>query len=197
MTTGIRAEQRHLFTAIASLGQDTRIRLLLSLLLIVAFSGAAALGKKLHPSMGIPGSSAVYWLAPLVFGKAVVRRDGTGVAMGVLVPVWGLGMGLNNSLLYNVGLYGVTGLGLDLAAKLPVFSPRHLFGGVLIGAVGHMVKFAYILSYTYVAGISRHFLLVGTAKAAALHLAFGAAAGLAGWLAWLAWSRGGARGKGP
>ena len=146
-------DMRRTVSRVSVAAQDTRVRLLLDVLLMLGFSALAAFGKHIHPSMGVPGSSGIYWLGPLVAGRALVRRDGAGLAMGVMVPVWGLSMGLNNSMGYNLGLYGVTGLSMDLAARVPGLALSGLVGCVMSGAIGHMVKFSYILMYAYVAGI--------------------------------------------
>jgi len=110
-----------------------------------------------------------------------VRRDGGGVLMGATVAVMGIPVGLNNSFMHNLGLYGLTGLALDIMARVPKINIRNPFGAISSGAAAHMVKFGFITGAAYASSVTKHFLIFGVAQAAALHLAFGAAAGLIGW----------------
>jgi hypothetical protein len=162
--------------------RDTRVQALIQILLLIGFAGLAALGKAWHPPQGLPGSSALFWLAPLILGRAVVRRDGAGIFMGLGVAAWGMPLGLNNTFVYNSALYGTTGLVLDLVARLPRINVRLLPGAVLCGLLGHMVKFGFIVTAAMSASTTRHFMLFGLARSAGLHAAFGVAAGLAAWL---------------
>lgn len=166
--------------------QDKRVRTLIQVLCLIGVGAVASCAKSLSPSPGIPGSSSILWLSPLIAGRALIRRDGAGLLMGTTMALWGIPMGLHNSLMHNLGLYGFTGLALDIAARLPHVNIRNPFGAILCGALAHMVKFGYIVSAALISSSTKHFLIVGLVKAAFLHLAFGAAAGLIGWLAYKA-----------
>jgi hypothetical protein len=162
--------------------RDTRVQALIQIMLLIGFAGLAALGKAWHPPQGIPGSSAIFWLAPLILGRALVRRDGAGLFMGLGVAVWGIPLGLNNTFGYNAALYGITGLVLDIVARLPRINIRCLLGAILCGLMAHMVKFGFIVAAAMTSSTTRHFMLFGLARSAGLHAAFGVAAGVLAWL---------------
>lgn len=160
---------------------DRRIGLVLQALLLIGCSALAAFGKSVHPSMGIPGSSAMFWLPALVVGRSAVKRDGAGLAMGVMVAAWGLPFGLNHSFGYNVCLYGIAGGLLDVSARIPGIKIQHVLGAMACGLMAHMAKFGVIVFEASMASVTKHFLIVGLLKSAGLHAGFGVASGLIGW----------------
>jgi hypothetical protein len=173
------------YGTLARWGQSKKVRTILLILLVIGIGVLTALVKKVQPGLGIPGSSAPLWLGTLVAGRALVRRDGAGALMGATVAVTGIPLGLNNGFMHNLGLYGLTGLALDLVARLPKISITNPFGAMLCGASAHMVKFGFITGAAYASSVTKHFLVVGLAQSAGLHLVFGAAAGLIGWGAFM------------
>lgn len=186
-STGLAAKQ--LDQAVARPWQPGAIHTVIQMLLLIGIGGVAALAKRIEPSLGIPGSSAPLWLGTLVAGRAIVRRNGGGTVMGVALALWGIPIGLHNSLLFNIGLYGFTGVALDLASRLPKMNLTNPLSALVCGASAHMVKFLFIVGAAYAATVSKHFLVVGLVKSALLHLGFGAGAGLVGWGAYMLWSR--------
>jgi cell shape-determining protein MreD len=161
--------------------EEKHVRLALRLLAVFTFAGIAALGKYLHPSWGIPGSSAIMWLSILVAGKAAVRMDGAGTLMGVGMAAWGIPIGLENTFGYNVLLYGITGLLIDLMFRIPHVDINHPIGAAAIGLVAHMAKYCFIIAAAFASTVTKHFVVVGLLNAALLHAAFGIASGLIGW----------------
>lgn len=194
MISKVTALRENILTGRAqALWQNATIRMLLQLVFLVGMGAVAALGKEVSLPLGIPGHSAVLWLGAMVLGRAVVRKDGAGTIMGISVAFWGIPMGMNNALAHNLWLYGLTGLALDLSARIPLINIRNPLGALLCGTVAHMVKFGYILVSALTASTTAHFMLVGTAKSAGLHLLFGALAGVFGWF--LFWSGNKVRGS--
>jgi hypothetical protein len=168
-------------TPVFVLWEDWRVRIALKFLFLIGIGYLAAVGKRLHPSMGIPGSSALWWLTPMVFGKITVPQRGSGLLMGATVALTTIPIGLNHTAFYNFGLYGFTGLALDVFSSLPKMNIRNPFGAVFCGMTAHLVKFGFILIIAITGSVTKHFLIVGMLQSAGLHLAFGAAAGLVGW----------------
>ena len=166
--------------------QDKRIRALVQVLCLIGIGAVAAVAKIASLPLGIPGHSAILWLTPLVAGRALIKRDGAGTLMGVSVALWGIPIGLGGGVfhgfVHNLGLYGFTGLALDLSARLPHVNIRNPFGAIFCGAVAHMIKFAFLMTAALTSSVTTHFMIFGILKSAGLHLAFGAAAGLIGWL---------------
>jgi hypothetical protein len=183
MNTGTGAlVHKNYFSPVLALWQDKRVRVALKILFIIGMGYLAAIGKKAHPSMEIPGSSALWWLMPMVVGKIAVRNPGSGVLMGATVALSTIPIGLNKTSFYNFGLYGFTGLALDGLAALPRINIRNVFGATFCGMMAHLVKYGFILGMALASSTTKHFLAVGVLQSAGLHLAFGAASGLVGFL---------------
>jgi hypothetical protein len=156
-------------------------RIGVQVLLVVIFSAATAFGKAIHPSMGIPGSSALYWLGPMMLGAAVMRWRGAGLATGIGVGFLSVPFGLQHTMGYNVMLYGSTGLLIDVIAHLPRMNIRHPLGAVLTGLGAHLAKFGFIMGAAAMSPLTKHFLFVGVLNSLGLHIAFGIAAGFCAW----------------
>jgi hypothetical protein len=160
----------------------SRYKVLLQALFLITMAAVSAYWKKNTLDLGIPGSSAVLWLGPMIIGRLAVRRKCAGTFTGMAVALWGLLFTLKNPFIYNLGLYGGTGLALDVAASFPKVNIRNIFGAIFCGIFAHMVKFGFIVGAAMTSSSVRHFVVVGTAKAAGLHILFGACAGVAAWV---------------
>ncbi len=170
--------------------QDARVRLLAQVLFLIGMGLVATLMKKITFPLEIPGHSGVLWLGTLVAGRALIRRDGAGLLMGASMAMWAIPVGLKQGFIYNLGLYGASGLTLDMVARLPKISIRHPLGAIFCGMMAHMVKFGFIAYPVLVLGITnKKFMLVGPVETGLLHLAFGGAAGLLGWGAYWVWQK--------
>ncbi len=175
--------------------QNKRARVVLQILFLLGMGALTTLSKGISLPLGIPGHSGLLWVAVLVAGRAFVRKDGASTLMGISAALWVYPMaGLHlpdglasNGILYNIGLYGGTGLALDLLARLPKVNIRNPFGAIFCGAAAHMVKFGFIMVSAIASPLTRHFLIVGVLKSAGLHIMFGAGAGLLGWGAYKVW----------
>lgn len=166
------------------LGGQTSPNLLLQILGIVIFGALVAVGKKATMDLGISGHSALLWLSVMVAGRALIQRDGVGFALGVSTALWGIPAGFNHSLLHNIGLYGSTGIVLDLAARSSLLDLRRPLGAIIAGALAHMVKFVFIIGKASVSVTAKRFVLAGIVQSATLHLIFGISAGLIGYGIW-------------
>ena len=167
--------------AVPQLWEHRGVRISIQAALVVAFSAMAALGKSIHPALGIPGSSALYWLGPMMLGAAVMRWKGSGVLMGIGVGCWTLPFGLQHTMGYNMMLYGSTGLLIDLIANLPGVNIRNPFGALVTGLGAHLAKFAFIMGGAALSPVIKHFVLVGVLNSLGLHIAFGLASGFCAW----------------
>jgi len=166
------------------LGGQTSPNLLLQILGVVIFGALVAAGKKATMDLGISGHSALLWLSVMVAGRALIQREGVGFALGVSTALWGIPAGFNHSLLHNIGLYGSTGIVLDLAARSSLLDLRRPLGAMIAGALAHMVKFVFIIGKASVSATAKRFVLAGIAQSAILHLIFGISAGLIGYGIW-------------
>lgn len=153
--------------------------LLAEVLLLLLGGGLIAASRKyLDLSLGIPGHTGILWMALLVGGKLIVRRDGAGLAMGVSAALWGIPLGLGNSPVYNLALYSLVGAVVDLATRMPGVRLAHPFWAAVAGALAHLTKLAFITAYAMSLGLYRHFWEIGLALSGGYHLLFGALGGL-------------------
>lgn len=172
--------------AVDKFRQDYRTRIILQIMLLIGIGALSSFLKKISPAMGVPGSSAILWLSPLVAGRILVRKDGAAVLAGTCVALWGVPLALNHGLAYNMGLYGGSGLAIDIIARAPLVNIRNPFGAVICGVLAHLVKFGFIMFTTITSPVVKVFEIIGVAQSFGLHIAFGAAAGLAAWIAYRA-----------
>jgi hypothetical protein len=193
MSTRVESLHQNLAGSISNLWQNTRVRSLLQILFLLGMGALATFAKSISLPLGIPGHSAVLWLGVMVAGRTLVNKNGAGTLMGASVALWAIPMsGLPEAVssagfFDNLALYGLTGLALDLSARIPRVNIRHWSGALLCGTLAHMVKFGFKMAITLFSPVVRHFLLVGVLKSLGLHILFGAMAGLLGWGAYKVW----------
>lgn len=163
------------------LSTGSKFNLLLQILGVVLFGALTVIGKKATMDLGISGHSALLWLSIMIAGRALIQREGVGFALGVSTALWGIPGGLNHSLLHNIGLYGSTGIVLDLAARSSFLDIRRPLGAIIAGAMAHMVKFLFIIGKASLSVTAKRFVLFGLLQSGTLHLIFGLGAGLIGY----------------
>jgi hypothetical protein len=189
MNTRVESLPRSLAGDLRSLWQNARVRALLQVLFLLGMGALATYAKSLSLPLGIPGHSAVLWLGVMVAGRTLVNKNGAGTLMGVSVPFWAVAMsGMHmpeglalNGFGFNLGIYGISGLALDLFAKLPRVNIRHWFGAMTCGILAMVCKIGFQLITTFFSSTTRNFILFGVLKSVGLHIVFGAMAGLLGW----------------
>ena len=157
---------------------------IVSVAIAVAVGLVAALAKRyLDFSLGIPGHAGVGWIAVLISGRLVNGRPGMATVAGLSRGLWGVPVGLDHSVAYNVTLYGMAGALLDsgMLLKLPL---HRVWGAMLAGTIVHLAKFGYIFANAWMADIIRRVEIYGFLRSLGNHIVFGAAGGLLGWAMW-------------
>jgi hypothetical protein len=66
------------------LWQNKWFKIAVQALLLIGFSAATAFAKRLHPSMGIPSSSALFWLSMMVLARCTMNWHSAGTLVGVV-----------------------------------------------------------------------------------------------------------------
>ncbi|MBF0406887.1 MAG: hypothetical protein HQM10_06015 [Candidatus Riflebacteria bacterium] len=139
-----------------------------------------AFAKKLTFHLGIPGHSAILWLGSMIACRNIIGNKGAGTLIGISTALWGVPMGLNNAVIYNIGLYGAAGIVLDLIAMVPQINTSKVTSAVLSGIAAHAMKFCFLVCSTLSSTVIKKFVLFGFLQSAFLHVFFGAIAGLTG-----------------
>ena len=173
--------------------QNRWAKLGLQVLLVAGFSALTALAKRAHPSLGIPSSSAPFWLTAMIVARCTMRWKGAGALVGVGTAVLGIPIGLEQGFGQNVLSFGLAGAALDLVGMIPGVEVRRWWGALLSALVANMTQFGVIIYSALSSSVVKHFQIVGMTRSILLHVGFGLAAGLLGWAAYsgarLAWKR--------
>ncbi|MCC7366589.1 MAG: hypothetical protein IT303_19685 [Dehalococcoidia bacterium] len=142
--------------------------------------GVAVAKRYLDFHLGIPGHAGTFWIAVLVLGAVFNKRKGMTVLAGASAGVWGVPVGLNHSMMYNVELYGTAAAALELLLllRLPLANP---IGAALGGGIAHATKFAFVYAHAISSGVVKHIEVYGPMLAFRNHLLFGVAGGLIAW----------------
>ena len=150
-------------------------------LLVIAFSALTALAKRAHPSLGIPSSSAPYWLTAMIVARCTMRWKGAGALVGVGTALCAIPIGLEKGLGQNLLSFGLAGAALDLITMIPAIDIRRWWGAPISALVANMTQFGVIMYTALASPVVKHFQIVGITKSTLLHVGFGLAAGFLGW----------------
>ncbi len=165
-----------------SIWQNKWVRIGLQALLIIVFSAATAIAKRVHPSIGIPSSSAPFWLSMMVLARCTMNWNGSGTLVGIGTALWGIPMGLEQSFGQNLASFAIAGFVLDVVMMIPKMNIRRWWGAIVCALAANMCQFAVIMYFSLTATVVKHFMVVGILNSIGLHIVFGIAAGLMGWV---------------
>ncbi len=163
--------------------QNRWARIGLQVLLVVGFSVLTAVAKRLHPSIGIPSSSAIYWLTAMVLARCTMKWEGAATLVGAGTAVWGIPVGLEQGFGQNLLSFAIAGLLLDVMFHVLHGKARTWWGVPLCALVANMGQFGVIIYSALASSVTKHWQIVGTLQSTALHIGFGIAAGLIAWAA--------------
>jgi len=164
-----------------SIWQKKWVKIAIQAILLVVFSATTAFMKRIHPSIGIPSSSAPFWLTAMIVARCAMDWPGSGALVGVGTAVWGIPIRLEQTFGQNLGSFGIAGLVLDVMMLIPKMDIRKWWGAILCALVANLAQFGVILYSSLTATVVKHFEVVGILNSLGLHVAFGIAAGLMGW----------------
>lgn len=156
-------------------------RIAFQVLLIIGFSALTAAAKRLHPSLGIPSSSAPFWLSAMIIARSTMKWDGAGIVVGIGTALWGIPLGLEQSFGQNLASFALAGAFLDIIARIPKIDILRWWGAAICALMANMAQFGIIIYFALSATVVKHFMMVGMLESALFHVAFGIAAGLVGW----------------
>jgi hypothetical protein len=169
-----------------SIWQNKYVRVAIQALMIIVFSATTALAKRLHPSMGIPSSSAPFWLSVMVLSRCTMNWKGAGTLVGIGTAVWGIPFQLEQSFGQNLASFVIAGFVLDIMLLIPKMNIRRWWGALSCALAANMAQFGVIMYSSLTATVVKHFQIVGILNSVGLHIAFGIVAGLLGWAAFRA-----------
>ncbi len=146
---------------------------LISALIIVS---RAMLRLPLH----IPGHSGVLWMALLIVGRGIVRRQTAGTLIGLITGIVAVALVPGKEGILTAVKYIVPGITVDLMTPLFRGQLDRPVPAALIAATAHVAKLMSALIMGVALGIPSGFLALGLGFAAATHLGFGVLGGLLG-----------------
>ena len=164
-----------------SIWQNKWVKIAIQALLLVVFSATTAFMKRIHPSIGIPSSSAPFWLTAMIVARCTMDWPGSGTLVGAGTAAWGIPIRLEQAFGQNFASFGIAGLTLDVMMLIPKMDIRKWWGAILCALVANLSQFGVILYSSLTATVVKHFEVVGILNSLGLHVAFGIAAGIMGW----------------
>ncbi len=165
----------------ADIWNNRWVRIAFQVLLVVGFSVLTALAKKAHPSIGVPSSSAPFWLSAMIIARCTMKWDGAGALVGIGTAVWGMPIGLNQGFGQNLASFALAGAALDIMARVPGISIRRWWGAIVCALAANFVQFGVVIYSALMSPTLKHFEVVGMMQSTLLRIGFGIAAGLIGW----------------
>lgn len=150
---------------------------------LVFIGGLVVVSRRyLDLSLGIPGHTGFLWMFFMVVGVGMVQRKGAGLLIGASAAVWGEVFGLPRSFGYNMVMYSLAGLTIDMTLTLLHLRAATPLGGMVAGTAGHIAKYVFHTGYSMKWAIASNALTLGIATSLGFHILFGAAGGLLGGL---------------
>ena len=163
------------------LWQNKWFKIAVQALLLIGFSVATAVAKRLHPSLGIPSSSAPFWLSMMVLARCTMNWNSAGTMVGVGTALFGIPIRLEQSFGQNLATFAIAGFILDIMMLIPKMNIRRWWGAIACALIANMFQFGIIIYFSLTSPVVKHFQVVGMLNSIGLHVAFGIAAGLIGW----------------
>jgi hypothetical protein len=126
----------------------------------------------------LPGHSGIFWVIPVIFAVAVVRKPGSGtyvgVISGILTAFFGMDpLGVLDSLSY---------LALGITVDLEGFLFRYRFDnpaiGFVVGASSNIAKMLVNFAVQLSLGVLPVFIVLGIGIASVTHIVFGGIGGV-------------------
>ena len=166
---------------VSGIWQKKWFKIVVQALLLIGFSAATAVAKRLHPSMGIPSSSAPFWLSMMVLARCTMNWNSAGTLVGVGTALFGIPIGLEQSFGQNLASFAIAGFMLDIMVFIPKMNIRRWWGAMVSALVANMFQFGIIIYFSLTSPVAKHFVVVGLLNSIGLHIGFGILAGLVGW----------------
>lgn len=155
---------------------STRELVLLALVAALVYLAKTFTRMPLH----IPGHSGFAWIALLVVGRGLVRRNGAGTAIGVVAGLLVTVSGFGHESVFEWTKYAAAGLALDVTTWALGGDLRRYGVAMAAGVAAHLAKLVAMTLLSLAMGLPLSVVAVGLGLSATSHAGFGAIGGALG-----------------
>jgi hypothetical protein len=151
------------------------------LILLALIAALVALGRSLlRLPIHVPGHSGVVWIALLVIGRGMVKKNGAGFLIGLTAGFLVTLLAPGKESVLEWTKYASAGLVLDVTTWTLGGDLRRWWAAALSGAAAHLAKLVTMTLVGLLLRVPTTILVMGLALTATTHVAFGALGGLLG-----------------
>ena len=126
----------------------------------------------------MPGHTSIWWMGVLLLGKGLVRKNGSGIIMGIVSGILAVILGLGKEGMFVFFKYFIPGMLLDFLAPLYMYKLESMALGAICGALISLSKLAASIVVGMIINIPLIFLTLGLGYVAICHVIYGAVGGV-------------------
>lgn len=126
----------------------------------------------------MPGHTSIWWMGVLLLGKGLVRKNGSGIIMGIVSGILAVILGLGKEGVFVFFKYFIPGMLLDFLAPLYMYKLESMALGAICGALISLSKLAASIAVGMIINIPLIFLTLGLGYVAICHVIYGAVGGV-------------------
>ncbi len=136
------------------------------------------LNTMLSLPLKVPGHSGIYWVVPVILGVGIVKKPGAATYVGLISGVLATLFGLNTLHIFNLLIYVVMGVVIDLVGFFFLYRLDHPAAGFVAGAAGNLAKMVVNYALQTLLGIPAAFIVIGIGLSSVSHFIFGGLGGV-------------------
>lgn len=125
----------------------------------------------------MPGHTSIWWMGVLLLGKGLVRKNGSGIIMGIVSGILAVILGMGKEGMFVFFKYFIPGMLLDFIAPLYMYKLESMALGAICGALISLSKLAASIAVGMIINIPLIFLTLGLGYVAICHVIYGAVGG--------------------
>lgn len=132
----------------------------------------------LQAPLHMPGHTSIWWMGVLLLGKGLVRKNGSGIIMGIVSGILAVIFGLGKEGMFVFFKYFIPGMLLDFLAPLYMYKVESMAVGAICGALISLSKLAASIAVGMIINVPLLFLTLGLGYVAICHVLYGAIGGV-------------------
>lgn len=132
----------------------------------------------LHAPLHMPGHTSIWWMGVLLLGKGLVRKNGSGIVMGIVSGILAVILGMGKEGMFVFFKYFIPGMVLDFLAPLYMYKLESMAIGAVCGAFISLSKLAASIAVGMIIDIPLLFLTLGLGYVAICHVIYGTIGGV-------------------
>lgn len=126
----------------------------------------------------LPGHSGIFWVIPVIFAVAVVRKPGSGTYVGIISGILTGFFGMDPLGVLDSLTYLALGIAVDVEGFLFRYRFDHPAIGFIVGASSNIAKMLVNFAIQLSLGVLPVFIVLGIGIASVSHIVFGGIGGV-------------------